>query len=86
MNKPNNPPAFPRQDFKASDGAFFLGEKGMTLLDYFAAKAMPAISQVLFTKSASLFGKDLPDNYAEIVAKGAYEQAQAMLKEREKHL
>ena len=59
----NNPPAFP-----APAGVSHITEQGMTLRDYFAAKAM------LRTSVGSSY---------EQLAKNAYEIADAMLKARE---
>lgn len=64
MNKPNNPPAFP-----APAGVSHITEQGMTLRDYFAAKAMPQCFEVSTT--------------TDIAAKEAYKMADAMLKARE---
>ena len=66
----NNPPAFPRP---YSEDAFleetdYLAQDGMTLRDYFAAKAM------LRTSVGSSY---------EQLAKNAYEIADAMMKARE---
>ena len=58
----NNEPAFPCDRF---------GDRGMSLRDYFAAKAMAAI----------LSNKIIYDEKQ--VAKGAYAQADAMLEARE---
>lgn len=69
-NKENGGPAFPVV-FDDSIGADFSVEKGMTLRDYFAAKAMQP-----------LIGGDY--QFMRDVAKDAYEMADAMLKEREK--
>jgi hypothetical protein len=65
----NNPPAFPCFDYIAQDGKE--NPKGMTLRDYFAAKAMPEIYQRVETGGF------------ERVAKLCYEMADAMLKARE---
>ena len=62
----NNPPAFP-------DG---LGNKGMTLRDYFAAKAM----QAAITGCATRGEVGLYSDWAGL----AYEMADAMLRAREK--
>jgi len=76
MSEPNGGSAFPNQVF----------ELGMTLRDFFAAKAM----QALLSK---VDGMTLcPDNHFDgsdkslgiIIARNAYIQADAMLKEREK--
>jgi len=62
----NNPPAFP-------DG---LGNRGMTLRDYMAAKAMQGLLAGLLA-----YGHDI---MWDEVAKDAYRQADAMLAAREK--
>lgn len=61
----NNPPAFPRP-YSPSTNA----QEGMTLRDYFAAKAM-----------ANAYTQH--DGNPNIIAKWAYEIADAMLKERQ---
>lgn len=61
MSKETGGPAFPRTGWP--------NETGMTLRDYFAAKAMQALVQ---------------GNYFDVTAKQAYEMADAMLKAREK--
>jgi hypothetical protein len=63
-------PAFPTQFFNADKQAWIF-DKGMTLRDYFAAKAM----QNAFTTG----GDDDERNY---VAKHAYKMADAMMKAR----
>jgi hypothetical protein len=71
----NNPPAFP-----APAGVSHITEQGMTLRDYFAAKAM----QVLMTETDGI-NDDNPDSprwQSNEVAELAYEQADAMLKAR----
>ena len=60
----NNPPAFPRTQWP--------NEKGMTLRDYFAAKAMQGFAACEY---------DFPSE--EFVAIAAYKYADAMLKARE---
>jgi hypothetical protein len=60
----NNPPAFP-----APAGVSHITEQGMTLRDYFAAKALPQCFKVSTT--------------TDIAAKEAYKMADAMLKARE---
>ena len=78
--KPSNPEAFPRPASRGNN--YLTGEKdvvvdpqsGMTLRDYFAAKAM----------QASISDADRPPAYTyEDKAKYAYEMADAMLKARE---
>lgn len=63
-------PAFPAMD----DTNFY---PGMTLRDYFAAKAMVYRAQAMTSYMAN------PDAWAEEVAKNAYKLADAMLKARE---
>lgn len=68
-NKSNNPPAFPRETTIST-------QEGMTLRDYFAAKAMVAI----ITRPAGitrLLNKE--------IAVQAYTMADDMLKERERN-
>ena len=65
----NNKSAFP---WTVDDGATVKGEKGMTLRDYFAAKAMQGF--------AAYIG---PSMTFESRAKIAYEWADAMLKARQ---
>jgi hypothetical protein len=66
MNKPNNPPAFP-------SGYDVPENPGMTLRDYFAAKAM----QALLSDSDWRQDMDFKDT-----AIAAYRQADVMMKER----
>jgi hypothetical protein len=67
----NNPPAFP------NDTALNRWEKsGMTLRDYFAAKAMQAVITGYATQNKV-------DSYSDYWAGFAYEMADAMLKARE---
>jgi Mrp family chromosome partitioning ATPase len=73
----NNPPAFPRP-FSTADSidpdVYYPANVGMTLRDYFAAKAM----QALLSDTEWLTDKVIKD-----AAKAAYIMADAMLKERE---
>jgi hypothetical protein len=74
-----NEPAFPQSDPIANEFHKKFGtDRGMTLRDYFAAKAMQgAIAHGLFnTDKASL-------DYAEYIANIAYVYADAMLKARQ---
>ena len=66
----NNPPAFPVQSVYIEDQE--TNSRGMTLRDYFAAKAMQAVLSREDRKGNST-------DYAEI----AYQMADAMLKARE---
>ena len=61
-------PAFPTQYYQDSLTKTIIPSEGMTLRDYFAAKAMQALVQ---------------KNYFDFTAKNAYAMADAMLKARE---
>ncbi len=76
MNKETGGPAFPEMRF-VHDEVIFTGGSGMTLRDYFAAKAMQGW--------LSTYGADVPQQSvrAENIAMLAYEIADAMLKARE---
>jgi hypothetical protein len=71
----NNPPAFP-----APAGVSHITEQGMTLRDYFAAKAMQAYmaDQDLIEMYCHL-GQDVQQQ----ISNTAYQMADAMLKARE---
>ena len=64
----NNPPAFPRPASKEHEYGMHLPQEGMTLRDYFAAKAMQAL---------------VDGDYFDATARMAYDMADAMLKARE---
>ena len=66
----NNPPAFPALNEVGLEKAY-----GMTLRDYFAAKAMQGMLAGLLA-----YGHDILWNQ---IAEDAYKQADAMLKARE---
>ena len=70
----NNPPAFPTTMHNYGDGKY--ASHGMTLRDYFAAKAMQGLLAGLLAD-----GQDLKWDQ---VAIDSYRQADAMLKAREK--
>ena len=76
-------PAFPLQSIGPD---FAPGHAGMSLRDYFAAKAMEAIinkAPLIFMDSRE---GTLPEDYAEFeraIAEGAYSYADAMIKARE---
>lgn len=73
--KPNGGSAFPVANAVNANGDQILWpETGMSLRDYFAAKAMIAI----------VSGCDWPTVFSNVVAKASYEFADAMLQEREK--
>jgi hypothetical protein len=74
----NNPPAFP-YSFPDGEQDNYSVAYGMTLRDYFAAKAMP----VLATQFYSLNQQLSEGTVAELVSKVAYEFADAMMKARE---
>jgi len=67
----NNPPAFPNVSIRTKEGTEIYGDSGMTLRDYFAAKAMQAME----TRNAS------GTNYSRAIH--SYEIADAMMKARE---
>jgi hypothetical protein len=64
-----NEPAFPAMHFDLAEN-----EHGMTLRDYFAAKAL--------TNFRDQIGSQSDQEWFDIVAKGAYRIADAMLKAR----
>ena len=68
----NNPPAFPRTRYHSDEHPIGY-ETGMTMRDYFAAKAMQAYL-------SSTFGASAPNH---MVAREAYKTADEMLKARE---
>ena len=70
----NNQPAFPTGIITDGKGQIIGGSNGMTLRDYFAAKAM----QALLSDSDWRQDMDIKDT-----ALAAYKTADAMLKERE---
>lgn len=70
----NNPPAFPNAIIKTKEDIDIWGDGGMTLRDYFAAKAMQGML-------ASCIGWS--EAQQERLAKCSYEMANEMLKARE---
>ena len=71
-----NQPAFPHTvEYRGSDCGGIVPHGGMTLRDYFAAKAMQGLLAGLLA-----YGHDIMWDQ---VAKDAYKQADAMLKARE---
>jgi hypothetical protein len=74
MSKPNNPPAFPKAGLDHWNKSTPINE-GMTLRDYFAAKAM----QAAITGCATRGEVGLYSNWANL----AYDMADAMLIARE---
>ena len=79
-------PAFPTLD----EHGFNSGEPGMTLRDYFAAKVMQGIVSSIDGEGnyQRLRGHaaDVGLSVSEWIARDAYKQADAMLKERDKTL
>ena len=94
MRVPNGGPAFPRPFSETGDakqGAVFHSQAGMSLRDYFAAKAMqsliaksPLKEQVVYEDgSVSGPSNEEMDIISSGVCSSAYEYADAMLAERE---
>ena len=73
MNKTENPSAFPWAN--DADKQYNWIHRGMTLRDYFAAKAMQSFLDEVGSESDQRFYKD--------IAIGAYQVADAMMKARE---
>ncbi len=76
MSKDNGGPAFASQEYLTSstgESYFHKAYPGMTLRDYFAAKVMQGMWACADVRGNS-----------EALARGAYEMADAMLKERDK--
>ena len=71
----NKEPAFPRPASEAHQHGMHKPQEGMTLRDYFAAKAM----QALVTEIDDDGSYWMPEHVAEL----AYSQADAMLKARQ---
>jgi hypothetical protein len=76
-----NEPAFPNEGFNGWGEPF----QGMTLRDYFAAKAMQAILPTYNNVFDDDTGGDDDPTFPELLAKDAYIMADAMLKAREAH-
>lgn len=86
--KPKNPNAFPRPRGEGG-GAYNEGQEGMTLRDYFAAKAIVRSDELSYEFATKLMGSEPPsgklENYnwwASYEAKLRYIHADAMLKAR----
>lgn len=77
-----NEPAFPRPMVYVPCEGVENGQDGMTLRDYFAAKAMQGC--LAYSHCDPSTGNWQENSSPESVAKYAYEIADAMLKEREK--
>lgn len=85
MSKETGGPAFPREDYQANGherGFERLGQEGMSLRDYFAAKAMQGyLSNAWQAKEMDETGDTSSEQMA-LVAEAAYCMADAMLKSR----
>ena len=80
----NNPSAFPRPASEAHLHGMYSAQEGMTLRDYFAAKALSTIlGQYDFTFFEEDEDEKEEDKFSFIVAKNAYAMADSMLKARE---
>ena len=75
-----NPPAFPTNQYAngISPSGF---DTGMTLRDYFAAKAMQVILQSQYEDG--IYVGDLDNDCEQVCANSAYIMADAMMKARE---
>ena len=82
-DRPENPPAFPNPDLVMPNGDFEHGQSGLTMRDYFAAKAMQGMlsCQDFMNDQIIKFGIT-KEQALENVARWAYIQADAMLKQR----
>lgn len=75
--------AFPVWELNGS-GQPEMTEFGMSLRDYFAAKALPAVYR-MFWDDVRAFGATVTEDWRIAVALDAYKLADAMLKAREVH-
>ena len=87
MAEINNPKAFPSKKFDKYESQRMGGtcysnhESGMTLRDYFAAKAMQGF--IANTLAMQAISDNFPNEGDEYVAQESYRMADAMLKQRE---
>jgi hypothetical protein len=84
-SKENGGPAFARpfsKNGEFSDSQQNRSQEGMSLRDYFAAKALPAILQSDLMVAATRAAKARGLSPEQAVAMAAYEMADAMLQER----
>jgi hypothetical protein len=79
MSAPENPPAFPTLG-NIAHNSDWLTERGMTLRDYFAAKALPSTIGMV----VGIAPPDQEHMVAEVVARLSYQMADAMLAESAK--
>ena len=76
IETPNNEAAFPSPDTYHPNGQIEYGNRGMTLRDYFAAKAMNYCQSYIANPS-------ITEEVAKQIAETSYLMADAMLKARE---
>lgn len=84
-----NPQAFPSEEIlSTSERGLELNDLylGMTLLDYFAGQALTSLTTHNMIISMKEAGDKLEMETDEVIARFAYNLAEAMLKEREKRL
>lgn len=85
MSKNTGCPAFPLPvGDQECCGRFESGYGGMSLRDYFAAKAMHAVYRDFWNDVRAGRGGGVPEDWEAGIANGAYRMADAMLKERSK--
>ena len=77
----NNPPAFPTGIITDEKGKIIGGSNGMTLRDYFAAKAMQGLISCPDWRENA--GEEVGMDASDYTAVAAYMMADAMLKARE---
>jgi hypothetical protein len=82
-NKPENPPAFPAIN---NETAFY--ERGLSMRDYFAAKAMQQILPIYESKGGNWhqdrrLNWESDDGNPDAIAELSYQMADAMLKARQ---
>ena len=78
----NNPPAFPRPASEAHQHGMHSPQEGMTLRDYFAAKALQGMCANPDDSHENYVHLDY-DDYAKEITRCAYIMADAMLEARE---
>lgn len=78
----DNPQAFPVAVSERTESSFY--EEGMTLRDYFAAKAAQGIMANPTEMESRLYTNTELESFEKSVAYFSYELADAMLKERNK--
>ena len=81
MSAPNNPPAFPLSVNQLADSS--PEAQGMSLRDWFAGQAMKGLLAGVVHASEKIAESE-GGSAEEVIARWAFEQADAMLAEREK--